>query len=100
MKNLKDKEEGHVVLVESFNRLLLYILERVPEILGTRTTEEVIQEVENTLPNLEKYQTGLEGKPGIVENIKSVLERIEQRIGDKGKRKQKSGGLFSVFSKK
>lgn len=100
LKKLKGKEEGHVVLVESFNRLLSYILERVPEILGIRTTEDVMQEVEKVLPNLEKYQTGLKGKPGIVENIKTVLERIEQQIGDKGKRKQKSGKLFSVFSKK
>ena len=100
LENFKDLEEGHVALIESFNRLVSYILERVPEILGIKTTEDVMQEVEKALPNLEKYQTGLKGKPGIVDNIKTILERVEQIIKKKEKGKQKLGRLFSVFSRK
>jgi len=100
LKNIKDKEEGHVILVEGFNRLVSFILEGVLEILGIRTTEDVMQEVKKVLPNLDKYQTGLEGKTGIVDDIKAILTRVEQRIGKKGKGKQKSGRFSSLFSKK
>jgi dihydrofolate reductase len=100
LKNIKDKEEGHVILVEGFNRLVSFILEGVLEILGIKTTKDVMQEVEKVLPNLAKYQTGLEGKTGIVDDMKTIIARVEQRIGDKGKRKQKSGRLSSLFSKK
>jgi hypothetical protein len=100
LKNLKDKEEGHVTLVESFNRLVSFILEGVREILGMRMTEGVMEEVEKVLPKLEKYQAGVKGKTGIVDDIKTILTGFEQRVGKKGKGKQKSGRFSSLFSKK
>jgi hypothetical protein len=100
LENFKDKEEGHVALVESYNRLVSSILERVPDILGTNATGDVMREVEKVLPNLEKYQTGLNGKSGIVDNIKTILERVEQLIKKKKKGKQKLGRLISIISRK
>jgi len=100
MKAFKDKEEGHFVLVESFNRLVFNVLERGAEILGTSACGDVLRDIEKILPHLDKYRTGLEGKPGIVDEIKIILAGIGQHFSDKGKGKQQTARLFSMFSRK
>ena len=81
--NLKNKR---VFLVESFNRFLLNILNRVPGILGKLSTQNLLEEIENALPYIASYLKDLNVTGDIVKDLKKIMTNVEGQISKKRKK--------------
>jgi len=97
LENLKNER---LFLIESFNRFVLNLMNRIPDILGTLPTQKVLEEIEQVLPDLDKYMSSISIKTNIVDDIKKIMDRVAMQIVDKDKKKDKQSSLLSLFSKK
>lgn len=99
LKHFKNLKNERVFLIESFNRFILNILNRVPDILGIGPTQKMMLEVEKNLPFISEYMKGLNMESTIAEDVKKITTRVEQLIKEREKDKQKSGRILSMFKK-
>jgi hypothetical protein len=101
LKILKTFKNEQVFLVESFNRYVLNILSRVPDLLGVLPTRKMLEEIRTVLPQITKYieELSIESKSNISEDLKIIMEKVDQQISRKDKRKDKSTGILSIFKK-
>ena len=97
LKIFKYVKNERVFLVESFNRFILNILNRIPDILGILPTRKMLEEIGSILPYISKHLEGIHAESNIVEDLKKIMANVEHQI--KGKGKHKSGGIFSIFKK-
>jgi hypothetical protein len=102
LKILKNIKNQRVFLVESFNRYVLNIMNRVPDLLGVRHTQKILQEIEKVLPYITKYTEGLrlETNSNIVEDLKKIMAKVGYQISHRDKSKGKSTGILSRLKKK
>lgn len=84
-------------LIESFNRYILNILDKVPEILGTIPTRDMLQKIEKILPHITKYMEEFSVKSNLIEDVRRIMALAKQQISDEGK--SKPSGLLSIFKR-
>jgi hypothetical protein len=94
--NLKNER---LFLIETFNRFVLGILNRTPDILGTLRTQKMLEEIEQVLPIFSRDMKELNINNSIVEDIKKIMDPVVEQIIEKEKRKDRTPGLVSMFKK-
>jgi len=99
LEALQDIRNERVFLIESFNRFILNVLDRIPDILGISHTQKVLSEVQGVLPFITRYMEGLHIKSNIVADMEKITAKVERELLDREKGKQKSGRLLSIFKK-
>ncbi|MCP5045877.1 MAG: DUF4388 domain-containing protein [bacterium] len=95
--NIKNER---LFLVESFNRFILNILDKVPEILGVAPTRDMLWAIQNVLPYITKYMKDMDIDRSLADDVKRILDKIEVQISSGKVGKQKSGSILSMFKKK
>jgi hypothetical protein len=80
MKAIQEFEEGRLFLVKNLNDFFRNILNRVPEILGADPSLEMIEKIEETIGHVDKYQGEAIGKTYIINDIRDILARLQERI--------------------
>lgn len=99
LKQFKNLKNERVFLIESFNRFILNILNRIPDILGIAATNNTMAQVVNELPFVTQYMEALRMESTIEGDVKKITARVEQLMQDREKNKQKSGRILSMFKK-
>lgn len=102
LKILKSFKNERVFLVESFNRYVLNILSRVPDLLGVIPTRKMLEEIKTVLPQITKYieELNIESKSNIGDDLKIIMARVDQEISRKDKKKDKFNVILSMLKKK
>ncbi len=99
LKAIKNLTNIRLFLVESFNRFILNILDRVPDILGATPTLTTLRKIEASLPYITKYMADLKVTNSISGDLNRIIEKVEQQLNDDKKNRQKSAGILSMFKK-
>lgn len=88
LKLIKDVTNIRVFLVESFNRFILNILDRVPTILGVTPTLNTLVRIETHLPHISRYMADLKITNSISDDIQRIIEIVRHQIDGKNKKKR------------
>ena len=99
LEEFTDIKNERIFLIQSFNRYILNVLNRVPDILGITPTRNMLQEIEKIMPHITKYMEALSVKNNLAEDVRRIMARIKQQISDDPKSKEKSGGILSIFKR-
>ena len=91
-------EDSKDFLISGFADYSFQVLKKVGEMLGSNPLIKILNDIEQVLGYVKKYQTGSKEKSKIVNDMKNVVEAInlEFQITKKG---QTKGRLFSFFSR-
>ncbi len=101
MKAIQEFEEGRLFLVKKLNDFFRNILNRVPEILGADPSLEMIEKIEETIVHVDKYQSEAIGKTYIINDIRDILARLQERIAHEREfGKSGVGKIFTFFRRK
>jgi hypothetical protein len=90
-------EDDRRLLIASFNEFILNILSRAIPILGPKMTQQMIQEINATLPRVNADRTQGNDKESIIEEIKHVLSQAHELM--KKRRNKHRGGATAVSNK-
>jgi len=78
IKENPDAEDGYQLVVISFNNLIQKVLLRVPDILGTQPTRNMLQEIERVIYHIDNEQSEMIKKTTIIGGIKDILLETER----------------------
>ncbi|MGE5342676.1 MAG: DUF4388 domain-containing protein [Candidatus Omnitrophota bacterium] len=98
LKTINNIKNERLFISESFNRFILNILNRIPDILGIKSTQKMLHEIEHALPYLSTHLKNLNVKSPITEDIRKIIDTTARQILDKENKKAHSP-LFSMFKK-
>ncbi len=86
LKSVVDLKNEQVFLAENFNRYILNLLNQIPELLGIFPTRKMLDEIEKVLPYISRYIKGIKPGNDITADITRITMKIEQQIGEMGKK--------------
>jgi hypothetical protein len=78
MKAYQEDEVNRVLLIESFNKFILGILDKAKNIIGTQLTQNVMVETEKILSLFKEHQFKKTSMSQVIDNLISILHRDEQ----------------------
>jgi len=83
----QDRQQGRILLIQSFNALLQNILHKEAEILGAKITRGTLHEIEQILSYIKEYQRDSIEKIRTVHEIETFLEELLHKTQNKKKAK-------------
>ncbi len=83
----QDRQQGRILLIQSFNALLQNILHKEAEILGAKITRSTLHEIEQILSYIKEYQRDSIEKIRTVHEIETFLEELLHKTQNKKKAK-------------
>ncbi|MEA2061816.1 MAG: DUF4388 domain-containing protein [Thermodesulfobacteriota bacterium] len=89
-------DEPKYFLIMGFAEYATQVLKKIGNIIGGVTLNTIVNDVENVLGYVKKYQTGSKEKSKIVNDMTNVISEIRSEFTT-GKKKSKLG-IFSLFS--
>jgi len=87
INKFQDRQQGRILLIQSFNALLQNILHKEDEILGSKITRSTLNEIEQILSYVKEYQRDSTEKIRTVHEIETFLEEILHKTQNKKKAK-------------
>ena len=76
INKFQDRQQGRILLIESFNTLLQNIISKETEILGSQITRRTLDEIEQILSYVKEYQRDSIEKIRTVHEIETFLEEL------------------------
>ena len=76
INKFQDRQQGRILLIESFNTLLQNIISKETEILGSQITRRTLDEIEQILSYVKEYQRDSIEKIRTVHEIEMFLEEL------------------------
>ncbi len=98
MAVFQNASEGRSFLINSFNEFIVNIIEQAQGILGTKITTNMLDEIDDLLGYMDKYQTGSSDRDRILTTVKAILGKAQQQVTQRDKDRQK-GGLLNLFKR-
>jgi len=89
MDGFKDFYEGRISLVHSFNSLLLCILQKAADIVGTRIIQKALEQTEQLIAYVKEFQNEATEKIKIVYEVENIFEEVRKGILAREKSKGK-----------
>lgn len=87
INKFQDRQQGRILLIQSFNTLLRNIISKETEILGSQITRRTLDEIEQILSYVKEYQRDSFEKIRTVHEIETFLEELLHKTQDKRKAK-------------
>ncbi|MBW1644248.1 MAG: DUF4388 domain-containing protein, partial [Deltaproteobacteria bacterium] len=78
IKENPDAKDGSQLVIISFSNLIQKVLLRVPDILGTQPTRNILQEIERVIYHIDNEQSEMIKKTTIIDGIKDILLETER----------------------
>ncbi|MHC4458582.1 MAG: DUF4388 domain-containing protein [Planctomycetota bacterium] len=78
MKAYEEDETNRALLIESFNKFILGILDKAENIIGRRLTRNVMLETEKILSHFKETQFKKSSMSQVIDNLITTLQRDEQ----------------------
>ncbi|THB76386.1 MAG: DUF4388 domain-containing protein [Desulfobacteraceae bacterium] len=63
-------------LIEAFSQYCIHVLKRIKDILGSYPLNRIINDIENVLEYIKKYQNGSSTKTKIISSMKEVIDEV------------------------
>lgn len=76
INKFQDRQQGRILLIQSFNTLLQNIISKETEILGSQITRRTLDEIEQILSYVKEYQRDSFEKIRTVHEIETFLEEL------------------------
>ena len=76
INKFQDRQQGRILLIQSFNTLLQNIISKETEILGSQITRRTLDEIEQILSYVKEYQRDSFEKIRTVHEIETFLEKL------------------------
>jgi len=83
INKFQDRQQGRILLIQSFNALLQNILHKEDEILGSKITRSTLNEIEQILSYVKEYQRDSTEKIRTVHEIETFLEELLHKTQNK-----------------
>lgn len=78
MKAYKEDETHRALLIESFNKFILGILDKAEHIIGRRLTRNIMVKTEKILSHFKEHQFKKSSMSQVIDNLITTLQRDEQ----------------------
>ena len=78
MKVYKEDEMNRALLIESFNKFIIGILDKAENIIGRRLTRNIMVETEKLLSHFKEHQFKKSSMSQVIDNLITTLQRDEQ----------------------
>jgi len=76
INKFQDRQQGRILLIQSFNALLQNIISKETETLGSQITRRTLDEIEQILSYVKEYQRDSFEKIRTVHEIETFLEEL------------------------
>ena len=78
MKAYQEDETNRALLIESFNKFILGVLDKAENIIGSRLTQNIMAETEKILSHFKEHQFKKSSMSLVIDNLITTLHRDEQ----------------------
>ncbi len=97
LKEMTHIENPNEFLISGFTEYCGLVLRRIGDLLGAHPLNKILQDIENVLDYVTKYQTGSNEKNQIVNDMRNIIGLIRSDFTVDKKSKKSKKGLFSFF---